>query len=103
VVQRKACVGWSELVMREQLKWYDKKADNQLALDRRAWLRLNGRLCTACSAQTCREVREGPLPASKSRRPAFQSGLYFLPHQSNMPPMRPPVSNAFFCFASRLS
>jgi hypothetical protein len=28
---------------------------------------------------------------------------YFLPHQSKMPPMRPPVSNAFFCFASRLS
>jgi hypothetical protein len=30
-------------------------------------------------------------------------GLYFLPHQSNMPPMRPPVSNAFFWSASRLS
>jgi S1-C subfamily serine protease len=29
--------------------------------------------------------------------------LYFLRHQSNMPPMRPPVSNAFFCFSSRLS
>ena len=33
----------------------------------------------------------------------FAVDLYFLPHQSNMPPMRPPVSNAFFCFASRLS
>ena len=31
------------------------------------------------------------------------SALYFLPHQSNMPPMRPPVSNAFFCLVSRLS
>ena len=36
----------------------------------------------------------GPLP---------RRAIYFLRHQSNMPPMRPPVSNAFFCFASRLS
>ena len=28
---------------------------------------------------------------------------YFSRHQSNMPPMRPPESNAFFCLASRLS
>jgi hypothetical protein len=47
--------------------------------------------------------RRDQFRTSKSRRPALQSGLYFLPHQSNMPPMRPPVSNAFFCFASRLS
>jgi hypothetical protein len=37
-----------------------------------------------------------PLPPVPSRP-------YFLPHQSNMPPMRPPVSNAFFWFASKLS
>src|SRR6516165_7985942 len=31
------------------------------------------------------------------------AALYFLRHQSKMPPMRPPVSNAFLCFMSRLS
>jgi hypothetical protein len=30
-------------------------------------------------------------------------GLYLLRNQSKMPPTRPPVSNAFFCFSSRLS
>jgi hypothetical protein len=34
---------------------------------------------------------------------AAGGAVYFLRHQSNMPPMRPPVSNAFFCFSSRLS
>jgi hypothetical protein len=37
------------------------------------------------------------------RRSCEVAALYFLLHQSKMPPMRPPVSNAFFCFASRLS
>jgi hypothetical protein len=41
------------------------------------------------------------LPKCSRDKPDL--GLYLLPHQSNMPPMRPPVSNAFFCFASRLS
>jgi hypothetical protein len=39
----------------------------------------------------------GGLPARQSWAVA---ALYFLPHQSKMPPMRPPVSNAFS--ASRL-
>jgi hypothetical protein len=43
------------------------------------------------------------LPSSPQPSPLVPVGLYFLPHQSKMPPMRPPVSNAFFCFASRLS
>jgi len=34
------------------------------------------------------------------RRPR---GLYLLRNHSKMPPTRPPVSNAFFCFSSRLS
>ena len=43
------------------------------------------------------------LPVS-NKSPQFPVGpFYFLLHQSKMPPMRPPVSNAFFCFASRLS
>jgi hypothetical protein len=57
-------------------------------------------------------AREYPYEAAPKRRAArldahrhicYPVGLYFLPHQSNMPPMRPPESNAFFCFASRLS
>ena len=31
------------------------------------------------------------------------AALYLLPHQLNMPPMRPPVSNALFCLASKVS
>jgi hypothetical protein len=33
----------------------------------------------------------------------IESALYLLPHQLNMPPMRPPVSNALFCLASKVS
>jgi hypothetical protein len=36
----------------------------------------------------------GPIPDIHEPQ-TFQSGVYFLPHQSNMPPIRPPVSNAF--------
>src|SRR5690349_8262241 len=43
---------------------------------------------------------ESPRYASRGRRsPAAKSPgriIYLLRHQSNMPPMRPPVSNAFF-------
>ena len=31
------------------------------------------------------------------------AALYLLPHQLNMPPMRPPLSNALFCLASKVS
>jgi hypothetical protein len=36
-------------------------------------------------------------------RNANRGSLHFLPNQLNMPPTRPPVSSAFFCFASKLS
>jgi hypothetical protein len=50
---------------------------------------------------TPHRVRTSPSAINPTGLPV--GPFYFLPHQSKMPPMRPPVSNAFFCFASRLS
>ena len=71
--------------------------------NRAAWASV-GLVCESASIMPAHWLFDGIMGlVYRDLRPRFPTDLYLLPHQSNMPPMRPPVSNAFFCFASRLS
>ena len=56
----------------------------------------HGGYCVPC-------LRPLRMPLERALLRRTSAAAYLLPHQLNMPPTRPPVLNALFCCASKVS